>query len=307
MDLSIVYVNYRTVRLILDSIKVVKEKTLETSYEILVVDNAPEEKELSLVKRQHPEVVCIQSFENLGFGRANNLALEQAKGDFVLFLNPDTLLRNSAIDILCHFMKDHPSVGACGGNLYDEKGNATTSFSRKYPSFLWELLGILYIPSLCFSSGRSLFFNHEGKPIKVASVTGADLMVRRSVLSSIGGGFDADFFMNYEETELCLRIHRSGWDIYSVPSAQITHLEGRASYIKQSRLYFLYEGQYIYFRKVYGIFGCRLIFAITQLKSYIRILQFLLLGNPERRSYWKMKLETNRKVWNSEKIKRILK
>lgn len=307
MDLSIVYVNYRTVRLILDSIKVVKEKTLETSYEILVVDNAPEEKELSLVKRQHPEVVCIQSFDNLGFGRANNLALEQAKGDFVLFLNPDTLLRNNAIDILCRFMKDHPSVGACGGNLYDEKGNATTSFSRKYPSFLWELLGILYIPSLCFSSGRSLFFNHEGKPIKVASVTGADLMVRRSALSSIGGGFDADFFMNYEETELCLRIHRSGWDIYSVASAQITHLEGRASYIKQSRLYFLYEGQYIYFRKVYGIFGCRLIFAITQLKSYIRILQFLLLGNPERRSYWKMKLETNRKVWNSEKIKRILK
>lgn len=150
-------------------------------------------------------------------------------------------------------------------------------------------------------------FNHEGKPIKVASVTGADLMVRRSVLSSIGGGFDADFFMNYEETELCLRIHQSGWDIYSVPSAQITHLEGRASYIKQSRLYFLYEGQYIYFRKVYGISGCRLIFAITQLKSYIRILQFLLLGNSERRSYWKMKLETNRKVWNSEKIKRILK
>ena len=65
-----------------------------------------------------------------------------------------------------------------------------------------------------------------------------------------------------------------GWDIYSVPSAQITHLEGRASYIKQSRLYFLYEGQYIYFRKVYGIFGCRLIFAITQLKSYIRIFSF---------------------------------
>ncbi|KDS39809.1 glycosyltransferase family 2 protein [Parabacteroides distasonis] len=131
-------------------------------------------------------------------------------------------------------------------------------------------------------------------------------MVRKSVLLEVGG-FSPEFFMNYEETELCHRINRAGFSIYSVPSAQITHLEGRASYIKQSRLYFLYEGQYIYFRKVYGIFGCQLIFAITQLKSYIRILQFLLLGNQERRSYWKMKLETNRKVWNSEKIKRILK
>lgn len=119
---------------------------------------------------------------------------------------------------------------------------------------------------------------------------------------------EAKRFRNYiVSTELCLRIHRSGWDIYSVPSAQITHLEGRASYIKQSRLYFLYEGQYIYFRKVYGKFGCRLIFAITQLKSYVRIFQFLLLGNRKRGAYWKMKLETNREVWNSERIKRILK
>lgn len=307
MDVSIIYVNYKTASLVLDSIKSVQKNTKEFEYEFIVVDNASGECDLELIRKYCPQTVCVQAFENLGFERANNLGLEYASGEYIFFLNPDTVLRNNAIDILCRFMKDHPSVGACGGNLYDEKGNATTSFSRKYPSFLWELLGILYIPSLCFSSGRSLFFNHEGKPIKVASVTGADLMVRRSVLSSIGGGFDADFFMNYEETELCLRIHQSGWDIYSVPSAQITHLEGRASYIKQSRLYFLYEGQYIYFRKVYGISGCRLIFAITQLKSYIRILQFLLLGNSERRSYWKMKLETNRKVWNSEKIKRILK
>ncbi|MDU6511607.1 MAG: galactosyltransferase-related protein, partial [Parabacteroides sp.] len=149
------------------------------------------------------------------------------------------------------------------------------------------------------------YFNKEGKPIPVASIIGADLMVRKSVLLKVGG-FSPEFFMNYEETELCNRITRAGFSIYSVPSAQITHLEGRASYIKQSRLYFLYEGQYIYFRKVYGIFGCRLIFAITQLKSYIRLFQFLLLSNKERRSYWRMKLETNREVWHSTKIKHFL-
>ena len=164
----------------------------------------------------------------------------------------------------------------------------------------------MYISPISLSHPRSIFFNVSNKPIRVASIVGADLMVRKSVLSQ-EGAFAPEFFMNYEETELCHRIHKAKFDIYSVPLAKITHLEGRASYIKQSRLYFLYEGQYFYFRKVYGISGCRLIFAITQLKSYIRILQFLLLGNSERRSYWKMKLETNRKVWNSEKIKRILK
>lgn len=253
--ISIIYVNYKTASLVIDSIKSVKENTTGVDYEIIVVDNASGDYSLDLIRKQYPEVICIQADDNLGFGKANNLALDQAKGDCILFLNPDT---------------------------------------------------IMYISPISLSHPRSIFFNVSNKPIRVASIVGADLMVRKSVLSQVGA-FAPEFFMNYEETELCHRIHKAKFDIYSVPLAKITHLEGRASYIKQSRLYFLYEGQYIYFRKVYGIFGCQLIFAITQLKSYIRILQFLLLGNPERRSYWKMKLETNRKVWNSEKIKRILK
>ena len=255
MNISIVYVNYKTARLILDSIKSVKEKTEDVDYEIIVVDNASGDGSLELIQKQYPEVICVQADENMGFGRANNLGM--------------------------------------------------TYFSRSFPSFIWEFLSILYISPICLSFPRSVYFNKEGKPIPVASIIGADLMVRKSVLLKVGG-FSPEFFMNYEETELCNRITRAGFSIYSVPSAQITHLEGRASYIKQSRLYFLYEGQYIYFRKVYGIFGCRLIFAITQLKSYIRLFQFLLLSNKERRSYWRMKLETNREVWHSTKIKHFL-
>ena len=295
--ISIVYVNYKTASLVIDSIKSVKENTTGVDYEIIVVDNASGDYSLDLIRKQ---------YDNLGFGKANNLALDQAKGDCILFLNPDTLLLNNALFELYSFLRSSDKIGACGGNLYDEDNKPTTSFSRKYPSFFWELLSIMYISPISLSHPRSIFFNVSNKPIRVASIVGADLMVRKSVLSQVGA-FAPEFFMNYEETELCHRIHKAKFDIYSVPLAKITHLEGRASYIKQSRLYFLYEGQYIYFRKVYGIFGCRLIFAITQLKSYIRILQFLLLGSPERRSYWKMKLETNRKVWNSEKIKRILK
>lgn len=306
MEVSIIYVNYKTAGLILDSIRSVKEKTQGLAYEIIVVDNSSGDHSLELIKATFPEVICIQSAENLGFGRANNLGIEKAQGECILFLNPDTVLRNDAIRILYGYLRENPLAGACGGNLYDESGQPATSFSRKYPSFIWELLAILYIPPICVSHRRSLFFNNEGYPIEVASITGADLMIRRSVLSCVGA-FDPDFFMNYEETELCNRIKRAGFKIYSVPSAQITHLEGRASYIKQSRLYFLYEGQYIYFRKRYGIFGCRLIFTITQLKSYVRIVQFILLGNKKRRSYWKMKLETNNEVWNSERIKRLLK
>lgn len=306
MKVSIIYVNYKTFSLIIDSIKSIKKNVIGVDYEIIVVDNASDDGSLELIKEHYSEVICVQASENLGFGRANNLGITYASGDFILFLNPDTILRNDAVSKLYTYLIGHPNVGACGGNLYDEKGLPTTSFSRRFPSFIWEFLSILYIPPICFSYPRSVYFNREGKPIPVASIIGADLMVRKLVLLEVGG-FSPDFFMNYEETELCYRITKAGFSIYSIPSAQITHLEGRASYIKQSRLHFLYEGQYIYFRKVYGIFGCRLIFAITQLKSYIRILQFLLFGNQIKRSYWKMKLETNVEVWNAEKIKRILK
>ena len=149
-----------------------------------------------------------------------------------------------------------------------------------------------------------MYFNKEGKPIPVASIIGADLMVRKSVLLKVGG-FSPEFFMNYEETELCNRITRAGFSIYSVPSAQITHLEGRASYIKQSRLYFYMRGNTFIFER-FMVFLLPIDLAITQLKSYIRLFQFLLLSNKERRSYWRMKLETNREVWHSTKIKHFL-
>lgn len=296
-SVSIIYVNYRTGDLIADSIRSVKEKTVGINYEIIVVDNDSGDDSLSMLKRTFPEIICIQSATNLGFGRANNLGLEKARGKYILFLNPDTLLRNNAISILYGFLEENQNVASCGGNLWDAVGKPTTSFSRKYPSFFWELLSIFYIPPICLSHRRSWFFNYEERPIEVAAIIGADLMVRKSVLDQVGA-FDPDFFMNYEETELCRRITRAGWKICAVPDAQITHFEGRASYMNQSRLYLLYEGQYIYFRKVYGRLGRWLIYAITQLKSYIRILQFILLRNRERLSYWKMKLETNRNVWN---------
>ena len=100
MNISIVYVNYKTARLILDSIKSVKEKTEDVDYEIIVVDNASGDGSLELIQKQYPEVICVQADENMGFGRANNLGMTYASGDCILFLNPDTILRNDAIDKL---------------------------------------------------------------------------------------------------------------------------------------------------------------------------------------------------------------
>lgn len=292
MDVSIIYVNYKTSELVKDSIRSVIALTTGITYEVIVVDNHSEDHSLSLIQEEFLEIIPIQSPENLGFGRANNLGLEVAKGDCILFLNPDTLLRNNAISILYHFLASSDNVGACGANLYDELGQPTTSFSWRFPSASELFLSVFYLSVNSFTQPRSIYFNHTGKPLDVASIIGADLMVKRSVLQETGA-FDPDFFLNYEETELCYRIKKWGYRIVSLPEAEITHFEGRSTYIKQSRLFFLYEGQYIYFYKKGGIKEAKKIYGLTQLKNNIRILQFKLFCNKRKIEYWKMKSKTN--------------
>lgn len=296
MNVSIIYVNYKTCGLILDSIRTVKEQTKGVTYEIIVVDNHSEDDSERTIREQYPEVIYIASDSNLGFGKANNLGIEAAKGECIFFLNPDTLLINNAISIMYNYLQAHDDVGACGGNLYDEKGIPTTSFCRVFPSYTQEFLSIFYLPY------RTGYFNHTDDPQEVASITGADLMVKRNIIDQTKG-FDPAFFMNYEETEWCYRIWKKGYKIVSLPDAKITHLEGRASYIKQSRLFYLYEGQYIYFYKKDGIKGARRIFLISQLKNNMRLLLFYVLWNKRKRDYWKMKKETNRQAYEQFKSK----
>ncbi|GAB6394444.1 MAG: glycosyltransferase family 2 protein [Bacteroidales bacterium] len=300
MDVSIIYVNYKTCELILNSIRSVKERTEGISYEMIVVDNASEDNSLSIIKESYPEVVCIQSQENVGFGRANNRGIAIAQGECILFLNPDTLLMNNAIAILYRFLQSSGQTGACGGNLYDENKRPTHSFSRQVLSFRQELASIFYLPALCLKAPRSQFFNYTEKPLEVASIIGADLMVKKKALEK-AGVFDTAFFLNMEETELCYRIQQAGFKIMSVPAAKIIHLEGRAPYISQSRLYYLYQGVLVFFHKKYGKSGARTIYWCIQLKNNIRIIQFTVLAYRKKIIYWKIKKQTAKDAFQALK------
>lgn len=296
MDISIIYVNYKTGKLILDSIASVKKLTQGITYEIIVVDNASADGSVEAIKNAYPEVTCIEACENLGFGKANNLGIEQAKGEMLFFLNPDTLLVDNAIRILFEYLKQHPEAGACGGNLVDGNGNPANSFGRRFPSLWEEFLAVMYMKPVCWRHKRSVFYNYTSRPMEVASIVGADLMVPRSVLDKTGY-FSADFFMNFEETELCLRIKREGYRVVSVPEAQIIHLEGQSSYINASRVQRYFEGQYVFFRKRYGNTGMKGLYLLLAFKCGLRKWLFTLAGSAKKKEYWRTKGEVNRKVF----------
>lgn len=227
MDVSVIIVNYHTSELVTDCLRSLCAQCRGVELEVIVVDNASEPGLQRKFDTLFPGlgVKCLQLDENVGFGRANNAGAEIASGRNLFFLNPDTILVNDAVSILSGYLDSHPDTGAVGGNLYDENMKPMLSFRRRFPGIRWELNELLHNWPDRLRFGDNRRFNHTGRPMQVAYITGADLMMPASLFHSIGG-FSPEFFMYYEETDLCRRISRAGYRIMSIPEARIQHLEG---------------------------------------------------------------------------------
>lgn len=274
MDVSVIIVNYNTLKMTDECIDSVIEKTSGINYEIVLVDNASTDGSKAFFSADS-RVKYIYNEENLGFGRANNRGLEIAVGRNVLFLNSDTLLRNNAIKILSDFLDDHKESGACGGNLFSSDGTPGMSFGRYFPS-LYEELNIFFedIPNKILY-GKNSHFNHTGRELKVGFIAGADLMVKNSVLKDVGY-FDPSFFLYYEETELCLRINRYGKSIFSVPKAEIVHFDGakaRRTASRESNVQYrmqMEKSRAIFYNLSYSRFYKKCAYSIRLFKGFLK-------------------------------------
>ncbi len=225
-EVSIIIVNYNTASLIRDCIASIIDKVRSITYEIIVVDNDSKDDVVGVVNDfDNPRFRCICLDKNIGFGRANNEGFKVSKGEYIFCLNPDTILVNDAIGILVNFLRTHPSAGICGANLIGWNDEPVLSFRRRLPGIIWEINELLnHIPDKIIH-GRNRRYNYTDHPIKVGYIMGADMMMRREVYEKTGG-FSPEFFMYFEETDLCYKARNLGWEIYSVPEAIIRHLEG---------------------------------------------------------------------------------
>ena len=244
VDVSIIFVNYKTKDLTINAIKSVFEKTEDITYEIFVVDNNSQDGSIEEIEKEFPKISIIKNSVNAGFGAANNLAIKKAKGKYILCLNTDTLLINNAIKIMFDFMEDNQNIGACGGNLYDYDLNPTMSYAA-FPNF-WNCLSLSWILKKIFPVLR----NHgEVKNIKeVDFITGANIFLRKRILDEIGL-FDEQFFMFCEEIDLCYRIKEAGYKRVILPDSKITHLEGKSSKNFWNNTKMRVESKYLYSRK----------------------------------------------------------
>lgn len=229
VTISIIIINYNTSELVLNCINSIKRHVKDVSYEIIVVDNDSHKDENLVKLKAATYIKYIQSKTNLGFGRANNLGLKYALGEYIFFLNSDTLLLNDAISMLHKYAQTYTKkIGALGCILEDRSGKAIHS-SGNLPKMSddWDNYIITPVKKALGIYKESNFDITEGEK-KVGYITGADLMVKRSVLDECGA-FNPSFFMYFEETEMQCRFTRKGYDNIVIKGPRIIHLEGEST------------------------------------------------------------------------------
>jgi GT2 family glycosyltransferase len=242
-----------------------------TNLEVLVVDNASSDDSATMVSQCFPWVHLIQSSENVGFARANNQAIRQSKGRYLLLLNPDTVVLKDALEVLLEFMETHPKVGAAGPRLLNPDGTLQVSC---YPALtltreLWRLLhlDILY-PYGSFKMRAWSITAYR----KVDIVQGACLIMRRDIVEQVGA-LDEDYFIYTEEVDLCYRIRQAGWSICWVPNAQVIHYGGQSTQQVAAEMFLqLYRSKLLYFRKHHGLLAVHLYKLILFVTGGIRLL-----------------------------------
>lgn len=229
MDLSVIIVNWNSANYIRGCLKSIYSETTDLKFEIIIIDNASYDGCNEIIKKEFPEVKFIQSKENVGFAKANNLGFKYSNGHALLFLNPDTEIIGPAIGLLYSYLLSLPAAGAVGGRLLNSDYSLQTSCIQPYPTILNQLLDFEYLirlsPKLKLWGMRPLFCSNTGSPEEVEVISGACIMVKREVFEKIGH-FSHDYFMYAEDVDLCYKINQSGYKNYYVSGAAIIHHGG---------------------------------------------------------------------------------
>ena len=225
VDISIIIVNYNTLHVLMPCIDSIVTHTDGINYEIIVVDNGSTDGSIEALSTDS-RVTLVSIGENLGFGRANNRGLEVARGQYVFFLNSDTLLKNNAIKMLYDFAEQYQGkLGALGCILEDHQGSRIHSYGQ-FPKMTGDLRKFLWTPILkVLRLYCEPVIEYPEQWMKVDYVTGADLFANRLVLDTCGA-FHPAFFMYYEESEMEYRFQMHGYDNVLLNGPRIVHLEG---------------------------------------------------------------------------------
>ncbi len=224
MDLSIIIVSYNVREYLRKCLLSIQTHTQELSYEIIIVDNNSADDSCKMVRNEFPEVKLLENKGNPGFARANNQGFEQSTGEFILFLNPDTEIRENTLSGVLSFLRNTPDAGLATCSLLNTDNTPQQSVGY-FPTITRNILTALFLNRFFLIGFPS---ESQKDPFPIDYPSGAFMMLRRNAVDT-HTVLNPDYFMYSEEKDLALRLSKSNWKTYIVPSVQTVHHGGKST------------------------------------------------------------------------------
>jgi GT2 family glycosyltransferase len=231
VNLSIITVSYNSKKFLGTCVESIygAARNYAGFFEIIIIDNKSSDGSCSMLCEKFPDVVLIKSNVNLGFSKANNLAVSRAKGDYVLLINPDTTLNSDSLQAASLFFQNHLDLkSAFGGILLNFDGTEQRGSRRSFPTFF---NAFLHFTKLYKILKYKKSYDLSWLPIEshqVDCVSGACIGMPKAMYENLGG-FDEQFFLHFEDIDLCRRIWQSGYKLWFYPSVKLFHVKGGSS------------------------------------------------------------------------------
>jgi GT2 family glycosyltransferase len=246
MKLSVVIVSYNVRSYLEECLKSVQEALEGIEGEVFVVDNHSDDDSVEIVRQVYPWVNLIVNLENLGFAKANNQAIRRAQGEYVLLLNPDTVVTQDTFRGVLAFMDEHPKAGSAGVMMCYEDGSRAPESRRAVPT-PW----VAAQKMLGFTKRYYMSDLPWDQPCKIEVVSGAFCLLRHQALKTVGL-LDEDFFMYGEDIDLSYRLLKGGWENWYLPYS-IIHYKGKSTQKSDYRyVHVFYQAMLIFFQKHYS-------------------------------------------------------
>ena len=298
-DISVAIVSYNTRDLLRACLRSLfaRQEDGEASLEIIVADNGSSDGSLDMVRAEFPSVQVIETGENLGFGRANNLALQNAQGRAFCLLNSDAEVLPGALSLPLAALDADPKIGLVGGQLLWPDGRLQTSYGDD-PT----LAGVFREQTFLSARGGAHTVAPPAALTDVPQICGAFMLIRPQAWREMGG-FDPQYFMYNEDVDLNFRLRRAGWRVVFLPQARITHHLGASSsadWRKRARMVSAYnESRFYFFSRFYGSSAGAKLKAYCLLGAAIRLSGWFLLSliRPSARDKVKLFWEVWRRTW----------
>ena len=274
MKLSIVVVNYNVQPFLEQCLYSIQKASKNLNLEIIVVDNNSVDGSIGMLKNKFPHINLIENKQNTGFSYANNQAIKIAKGEYILLLNPDTVIEEDTLEKVISFMDTRPDAGGLGVKMLDGKGNFLPESKRGLPTpwvAFYKIFGLsaLFPTSKIFGKYH-LGYLDENKINKVDILSGAFMLIRKNVFDKTGL-LDETFFMYGEDIDLSYRITLAGYNNYYFPETRIIHYKGEST--KKSSINYVfvfYRAMAIFAKKHFSQNNAQTFSILINLAIYIR-------------------------------------